>query len=77
MPRCDALPAGRDVKGTESGIDDTEVSDDSVPIFTKLKNLKQLSIRRTRLTDRGVAELQNGLPQLELVRAPPMLKLIE
>jgi hypothetical protein len=46
----------------------TEVSDGGIPYLKRLRNLKRLAIRKTRISDAGAADLQESLPSCKIYR---------
>ena len=57
-----------DLEGLEIGARGLAVTDDSVPHFAKLKKLKALGIRGSKLTDTGLKELQKALPNCKITK---------
>jgi hypothetical protein len=49
-------------------INDTQITDNSIPSLTRLKTLKAISLGGTHVTNEGAAKLQQALPGCQIFR---------
>jgi len=48
-------------------LDGTDITDEGLKYLRSLKNLKELSLSNTGVTDEGCAELLKAIPDLEIL----------
>ncbi len=66
--RYDCTGGSSDRQWLEIDAHGTGLSDASVAYFMPLRNLRELNISDTRITDKGFRQLQQALPQCKIVR---------